>query len=44
MPAMGTKSREVIWSGRIGAAKINAEGARQRLNDDVRSRGQPGLA
>jgi hypothetical protein len=30
MPAMGTKSREVIWGGRIGAVKINAEGARER--------------
>jgi hypothetical protein len=29
--AMGsTKSREVIWGGQIGAAKINAEHARQR--------------
>jgi hypothetical protein len=27
---MGTKSREVIWGGRIGAAKINAEHARLR--------------
>ena len=30
MPAMGAKSREVIWGGRIGAVKINAEGVRER--------------
>jgi hypothetical protein len=30
---MGTKSREVIWGGRIGAAKINAEHARQRAKE-----------
>jgi hypothetical protein len=27
---MSTKSRQVIWGGRVGAAKINAESARQR--------------
>jgi hypothetical protein len=32
MPTMGTKSREVIWGGRIGAAKINAESARQSVD------------
>ena len=36
MPAMGAKSREVIWGGRIGAAKINAEGARQRATKAAR--------
>jgi hypothetical protein len=29
-PAMGTKSREVIWGARVSAAKMNAESARQR--------------
>jgi hypothetical protein len=33
---MSTKSREVIWGGRIGAAKINAEGARQRAKEAIR--------
>jgi hypothetical protein len=33
---MGTKSREVIWGGRIGAAKINAEHARQRAKQAAR--------
>jgi hypothetical protein len=33
---MGTKSREVIWGGRVGAAKINAESARQRAIGAVR--------
>jgi hypothetical protein len=36
MPATGTKSREVIWGGRIGAAKINAEHARQRAKQAAR--------
>jgi hypothetical protein len=27
---MSTKSREVIWGGQVGAAKANAEGARER--------------
>ena len=36
MPAMGTKSRKVIWGGRIGAAKINAEHARQRAKEAAR--------
>jgi hypothetical protein len=36
MPAMGTKSREVIWGGRIGAAKVNAEHARQRAKQAAR--------
>src|SRR6266566_4467031 len=31
-----TKSREVIWGGRIGAAKINAENARQRATEAAR--------
>src|SRR6266567_3521065 len=30
-----TKSREIIWGGRIGAAKINAESARQRAKEAV---------
>jgi hypothetical protein len=29
MPAMGTKSREVIWGGTIMGAKIRAQGARE---------------
>jgi len=33
---MGTKSREVIWGGQVGAAKINAESARQRAKEAVR--------
>ena len=33
---MSTKSREVIWSGRIGAAKITAEAARQRAKEAAR--------
>ena len=37
MPAMGTKSREVIWGGRIGAAKINAEEARRRAKEAARA-------
>jgi hypothetical protein len=36
MAAMGTKSREVIWGGRIGAAKINAEEARRRAKEATR--------
>src|SRR5258705_7701767 len=28
-PAMGTKSREVIWGGEVWAAKVNADSARQ---------------
>ena len=31
-----TKSREVIWGGRIGAAKINAESTRQRAIEVAR--------
>ena len=31
-----TKSREVIWGGRIGAAKINAESTRQRAIEAAR--------
>ena len=31
-----TKSREVIWGGRIGAAKINAENARKRATEAAR--------
>ena len=33
---MGTKSREVIWSGRIMGAKIRAQEARQRAQEAVR--------
>ena len=33
---MGTKSREIIWGGQVGAAKINAESARQRAKEAVR--------
>lgn len=33
---MGTKSREVIWGSRIGAAKITAEAARQRAKEAIR--------
>jgi hypothetical protein len=36
MSTMGTKSREVIWGCRIGAAKINAEHARQRAKEAAR--------
>jgi hypothetical protein len=36
MPAMGTRSREVIWGGRIGAAKINAEEAHRRAKEAAR--------
>lgn len=31
-----TKSREVIWGGRVSAAKINAEHARKRATEAVR--------
>jgi hypothetical protein len=34
---MGTKSREVIWGGRVGAAKVNAEHARERAKEAVRA-------
>jgi hypothetical protein len=33
---MSTKSREVIWSGQIRAAKANAESARQRAKEAAR--------
>lgn len=33
---MSTKSREVIWGGRIMGAKINAEHARQRATEAIR--------
>src|SRR5712672_2034308 len=33
---MSTKSREVIWGGRIRAAKMNAESARQRAQEAAR--------
>jgi hypothetical protein len=33
---MSTKSHQVIWGGRVGAAKINAEGARRRAIDAAR--------
>jgi len=36
MPAMGTKSREVIRGGRIGGAKMSAEHARQRAIEAAR--------
>jgi hypothetical protein len=32
---MGTKFREVIWGGRVGAAKANAEHARERAKEAV---------
>ena len=31
-----TKSREVIWGGRVSAAKINAEHARKRAVEAIR--------
>ena len=34
--AMSTKSREVIWSGQVRAAKMNAESARQRAKEAAR--------
>jgi hypothetical protein len=36
MPPMSTKSREVIYGGRIIGAKIRAEGARKRAAEAVR--------
>jgi hypothetical protein len=33
---MGTKSREVIWSGRIMATKMRAQEARQRAQEALR--------
>lgn len=33
---MGTKSREVIWGGRIMGASIRAQGARERAQEAVR--------
>src|SRR6201999_3480284 len=33
---MSTKSREVIWGGRIMGAKISAQGARERAQEAVR--------
>ncbi|WP_156457129.1 hypothetical protein [Bradyrhizobium sp. CCH5-F6] len=33
---MSTKSREVLWGGRIMGAKIHAEGARERAEQAVR--------
>ena len=36
MPAMGAKSREVIWGAWIGAVKIHAEGARERATAAAR--------
>jgi len=30
---MSTKSREVIWGGRILGAKIHAQGARERAQE-----------
>jgi len=36
MPAMSTKSREVIYGGRIIGAKIRAEGARKRAAEAIR--------
>lgn len=35
-PMNSTKSREVIWGGRIRAAKMNAESARQRAIEAAR--------
>ena len=37
MPAMSTKSREVIFSSRIRGAKIRAEGAREEAVKAVRA-------
>jgi hypothetical protein len=34
--SMGTKSREVIWSGRIMGAKMRAQEARRRAQEAVR--------
>ncbi len=36
MPAMSTKSREVIFGSRIRGAKIHAEGARERAKQAIR--------
>jgi hypothetical protein len=36
MPAMGTKSREVIWGGTIMGAKIRAQGAREEAQKAAR--------
>jgi hypothetical protein len=36
MPAMSTKSRQVIYSGQIIGAKIRAEGARKRAAEVIR--------
>jgi hypothetical protein len=33
---MSTKSRQVIWGGRVGAAKINAESAHERAKEAAR--------
>jgi hypothetical protein len=33
---MSTKSRQVIWGGRVGAAKVNAESARERAKEAAR--------
>jgi hypothetical protein len=33
---MSTKSREVIWGGRIMGAKIRAQGARERAQEAIR--------
>ena len=36
MPAMGTKSREVIWGGQIMGAKIHARHAREEAKKAIR--------
>jgi len=36
MPAMGTKSREVIWGGQIMGAKIHARHAREEAQKAAR--------
>jgi hypothetical protein len=36
MPAMSTKSRQVIYGGRIIGVKIRAEGARKRAAEAIR--------
>ena len=36
MPAMGTKSREIIWGSQIRGAKMSAEKARQRATEAAR--------
>ena len=37
MPSMSTKTREVIWGGRIMSAKIRADTARQEARKAARA-------